>query len=378
MAEATQREEGNDYVDWLKRDGGLPHEFGVAHGVSPNGWVGRPSHLPEHKTHSFWCVSQAMEFLTKRDPTAPFFLNVSFIDPHPPLTPPQHYYDRYMSLDLPEPVVGDWAPDVPPGKGQDPNAWFVNLDKETMRRCRAAYYGLMNHVDDQIGRLLDFMRIYGHLQDTLVLFTSDHGEMLGDHHMYRKCFPHEGSAKVPFLLRAPRWMGLRSGVRTDAPVGLQDVMPTLLDAAGLPIPDSVTGRSVLPLLREQVPSSGFLVSSSSTPNAKPETRNTKLDWREAIHGEHSGLYSYDLGNHFLVGEREKYIWWSQTGREQLFDLDADPQELYDLALAPDAEARLAPWRRRLVARLRHRPEGFVDGDRLIPGRPHVQMVPGTL
>lgn len=356
LAEASQRERDNDYVDWLTRDGGLPHEFGVAHGVSPNGWVGRPSHLPEHKTHTSWCVNQAMEFLTKRDPTAPFFLNVSFIEPHPPLTPPAHYYERYMDLDLPEPVIGDWAPDVPPGKGQDVNAWFVNLDKETMRRCRAAYYGLMSHVDDQIARLLDFMRLYGHLQDTLVLFTSDHGEMLGDHHHYRKCFPYEGSAKIPFLLRGPRWMGLRTGVRTDAPIGLQDVMPTLLDAAGLDIPPTVTGRSVLPLLRE----------------------STSSDWREAIHGEHSGLYSYELGNHFLVGEREKYIWWSQTGREQLFDLVRDPQELHDLSLDVDAEQRLAPWRSRLIERLRDRPEGFVVGDRLVAGQPHVQMVPGSI
>ena len=378
LAEATHHDEGNDYLDWLKHDGSLPPEFGIGHGVSPNGWVGRPSHLPEHKTHSFWCVSQATEFLTKRDPTAPFFLNVSFIDPHPPLTPPQHYFQRYMALDLPEPVVGDWAPDVPPSKGQDPNAWFVNLDRETVRRCRAAYYGLMSHVDDQIARLLNFMRVYGHLQDTLVLFTSDHGEMLGDHHMYRKCFPYEGSARVPFLLKGPRWMGLRAGARVDAPVGLQDVMPTLLDAAGAPIPDSVTGRSVLPLLRGEVPSSGTVVGEREPRDSGLGTRDSGLEWREALHGEHSGLYANELGNHFLVGSREKYVWWSQTGREQLFDLQEDPQELHDLASRSNAEARLAPWRRRLLERLRHRPEGFTDGLRLIPGRPHQQMVPGTV
>src|SRR5687767_10198181 len=223
-----------------------------------------------------------------------------------------------------------------------------------MRRCRAGYYGLMSHVDDQVARLLDFMRLNGHLRDTLILFTSDHGEMLGDHHMYRKTFPYEGSARVPFLLHAPASMGLRRGLTLDAPVGLQDVMPTLLDAAGLDVPDTVTGRSVLPLLREG--------------DAQPE-------WRDALHGEHSGIYQYDLGNHYLVSDRHKFIWWSQTGREQLFDLQEDPHEMRDLALTPEADTRLAPWRARMAEQLRHRPEGFFEGDRLIPGRPHQQLVP---
>jgi arylsulfatase A-like enzyme len=231
----------------------------------------------------------------------------------------------------------------------------VNLDRETMRRCRAGYYGLMSHVDDQVARLLDYMRLNGHLRDTLVLFTSDHGEMLGDHHHYRKTFPYEGSARVPFLLQAPASLGLRRGVTIDAPVGLQDVMPTLLDAAGLEIPETVTGRSVLPLLREGGETAG---------------------WRDALHGEHSGIYSYDLGNHYLVDDRHKYIWWSQTGREQLFDLREDPQEMRDLALRADASAALDPWRTRMAEQLRHRPEGFVEGGRLVAGKPHVQMVPG--
>jgi arylsulfatase A-like enzyme len=359
LAEGTNRgDQDNDYVEWLRGGGAVPLEMGVGHGVSQNGWVGRPSHLHETRTHSFWCVSQALDFLAKRDPCAPFLLNVSFIEPHPPLTPPQFYYDRYMALDLPAPFVGDWAPDVPPGKGQNPDAWYVNLDGETMRRCRAGYYGLMNHVDDQIGRLLDYVRVNGLLQDTLVLFTSDHGEMLGDHHHFRKTFPYEGSARIPFLLKAPSWMGLRAGVSTFAPVGLQDVMPTLLDAAGIPVPRAVTGRSVLPLLRESPSGAG------------------EPAWRDAIHGEHSGIYQYDLGNHYLVSERHKYVWWSQTGREQLFDLQSDPHELRDLASsADDAAELLEPWRRRMVQQLGHRPEGFVAAERLVAGRPHDQLVP---
>src|SRR5205823_1004939 len=127
-----------------------------------------------------------------------------------------------------------------------------------------------------------------------ILFTSDHGEMLGDHNMFRKTYPFEASARVPFLARAPRRMGYPREVVTPAPVGLQDVMPTLLDVAGTPSPPSVTGRSVLPLMRGETA------------------------WREALHGEHAGCYRYEDGMHYLVDGHTKYIWYSQSGRELLF------------------------------------------------------------
>ena len=140
LADGPRRQSGqNDYIDWLMEGGAMPMESGVSHGVASNGWVERPDILPENKTHMFWCVDQAMRFLDKRDPSAPFFLNVSFIQPHPPLTPPQIYYDRYMAENLPMPVVGDWAPPFDsPEKGLDPNASVLSIDSQTMRYARAA------------------------------------------------------------------------------------------------------------------------------------------------------------------------------------------------------------------------------------------------
>jgi arylsulfatase A-like enzyme len=358
LADST-RGADNDYLKWL--DGPWPKDrWAMAHGVTPNGWIGRASHLPETQTHAFWVISQAIEFLESRDPEAPFFLNVSFIDPHPPFAPPQFFYDRYINKDLPQPVIGDWAPrfDQVTG-GVDPETMLnrrARLDDETMRYCRAAYYGLISHVDAQIGRLFQYMRDRGLLNDTFILFTADHGEMLGDHHMFSKARAFEGSAHIPFLVKAPRTMGISSGPSggaVDLPVGLQDVMPTLLDAAGLPVPDSVTGRSVLPLMR-----------------GEPVT------WRDALHGEHSKRYFEEESMHYLVDGHTKYVWYSQTGEELLFDLDQDPQERHNLLLDADSDARVAPWRRRLIQQLRDRPEGFVDGDRLVPGRAHDYLVPG--
>lgn len=343
----------NEYLDWLTEGGAVPIEAGIAHGASPNGWIGRPNYLSEDKTHTFWCVTKAIEFLHKRDPEAPFFLNVSFIDPHPPLTPPQWYYDRYVARTLPPPVIGDWAPQVPPGKGVDPDAFLISLDEETMRCTRAAYYGMINHVDDQVGRLVRYLQRRRLLENTFILFASDHGEMLGDHHMFRKTFAYEGSARVPFFARAPRSMGeYPAGMVLHRPVGLQDVMPTLLEVAGVPAPQGLTGASLLPLMRG----------------------DSGAQWRPFLHGEHAGQYRYDHGVHYLVDERFKYIWYSQTGREQLFDLDSDPQELHDLARAADQAESILTWRQRLAEKLRDRPEGFSDGDRLIVGQPHRLMV----
>ncbi|HIT74832.1 MAG TPA: arylsulfatase [Candidatus Avipropionibacterium avicola] len=346
----------NDYLTWLAARGEFDGvEPGVAHGVSPNGWVGRPSHLPEHLSHSYWLTNTALDFLDRRDPEAPFFLNLSYIDPHPPMTPPAFYYERYMAMDLPKPVVGDWAPRFDePERGLDINQWRIRIDDAPMKQARAGYYGLINHVDNQLGRLIGQLRKQQLLKDTLILFTSDHGEMLGDHNMWRKTFPYEASARIPFFIKPAEGMDLPGEVVSSAPVGLQDVMPTLLEAAGLPIPETCTGRSVLPL-----------------------AHGDSDGWREYIHGEHAGQYDYDDGMHYLTDGHQKYVWYSQTGREHLFDLDTDPDELHDLTLdASDDSADLQRWRDRLVDTLRERPEGFVAEDRLVVGRPHEMFVPG--
>ena len=226
-----------------------------------------------------------------------------------------------------------------------------------MHRWRAAYYGSINFVDYQVGRVLQYMREANLLDNTFILFTSDHGEMLGDHHMIGKTRALEGSAHVPFLSRPPKAWNLPDGQEIHAPVGLQDVMPTLLDAAGLPTPTSCTGRSVLPLMRPQT-------KSDSAPT-----------WRDALHGEHPRRYPQHGGMHYLVDGRMKYVWYSETGQELLFDLVNDPQELHNLAYRSSASSAMETWHRRLIQELRHRPEGFTDGDRLIPDRPHGAVVP---
>ncbi|MEE2658451.1 MAG: arylsulfatase [Candidatus Latescibacterota bacterium] len=350
-ADATRGQE-NDYVEWLRTvHGRHEQDPGMAHGVSANGWVGRPHHLPEEQMHTFWVVDRAIEFLRRRDPDAPFFLNLSFIDPHPPLTPPRFYYDRYIDRELPEPDVGDWALSLyGHSKGLDPNASRIAIDHWQMHCARAAYYGMINFIDDQVGRLFQAVP---ELADAFVLFTSDHGEMLGDHHLFRKTWPYEASARVPFVMRAPRNWELPGEICPPGVVGWQDIMPTLLHAAGTPVPAHCTGHSLLPLLRGE-----------------------QERVRDVLHGEHAGCYDDDHGNHFLCNGSHKYIWYSQTGTEQLFNLVEDPRELEDLARGEQAEAELGRWRQQLAEILRDRPEGFVANGELVDRRPHRELVPG--
>ncbi|MGJ3244164.1 MAG: arylsulfatase [Opitutales bacterium] len=327
----------DDYQRFLRRIGIDELGHSGAHGISANAYPARPWPGPERSHFTNWCAEMAIDFLERRDPTAPFFLKVSFLHPHQPCTPPQLYYDRYLGMDLPEPVVGDWArvfDDPPAGHPVEP--WRVRLPEAQQRQFQAAYYGSINHIDDQIGRILQLVP-----PDTWVLFCSDHGEMLGDHQWFRKRTPWEGSVHVPFILRPPKGGHDPRGLVRSQPVELMDVMPTLLDAAGIDVPDTVDGSSVLPLL---------------TANDVP--------WRERLHGECSEIPTLDSGMQYLTDGRRKYIWFPGLGNEQFFDLESDPRETVNRIDDPDWSEAVDAFRADLIDRLRDRPEGFVDGDRL--------------
>jgi arylsulfatase len=332
--------EGADYEEFLARNA-PPGAGGLrGAGITHNDWTARPWHLPEPLHYTNWTVTQAEEFLRTRDPSCPYFLVVSFLAPHPPLVPPSFYFDRYLRANLPAPVIGDWA--VPPEKNLPVNSPRVNLTGEALRSCQAGYFGLINHIDDQIRRILNPVeQLVG--DNTVILFTSDHGEMLGDHYMFRKSLPYEGSARIPFLIQCP---GFPANQVLDQPVCLEDIMPTVLDLAGVPIPTSVEGRSIVPLLTGQ-----------------------PTQWRPYLHGEHAGTA------HFLTDGIEKYIWFAADGREQFFNLKDDPKECVDLARNGRATARVADWRQRLIEQLRGRPEGFTDGKKLITGRCYEAVLP---
>lgn len=333
----------DDYIPWLRDRLGRDADY-FEHGVNCNSMVARPWDKDEYAHPTNWVVHQSIDFLRRRDPRKPFFLFMSFHRPHPPYDPPSWAFDMYADRDMPQPPIGDWSKCFAEyGNVARPDTFYGEFDGHVLNRARAGYYGHMTHIDHQINRFIETLHEFEVANNTWIAFVSDHGEMLGDHNLYRKGYPYEGSSRVPLILKGPPGVQLERGQRCDALVELRDIMPTLLDCAELPIPVETEGRSVLPLL-QKVPH----------------------EWRAYLHGEHV-IFGQSL--QWLTDGKEKYIWMSELGREQLFDLKTDPLELHDLSAHPASGPRILFWRRILISELAGRDEGFSDGSSLICARP---------
>lgn len=343
----------DDYLVWLREQAG---ESAVADyfddGIDCNSVVARPWSRPEALHPTNWVVAEAEKWLYRRDVTQPFFLYLSFHRPHPPYNPPAWAFEQYLGCDDYEPPVGDWADDFAEHREDGrPDALVADYDQATRNRARAGYYGNMTHVDHQINRFLEMLTEFDLRDDTVVCFTSDHGEMLGDHNLWRKGFPYEGSARVPLIVAGP---GIPQNQVYEPVVELRDIMPTLLDAAGLPAPQAIDGRSLL-----------------------PDARNAATD---GTPGE--GLRAYLHGEHQLLGQSLqwirlgpwKYVWLSGSGTEQLFDLDADPEERVNRVDDTAAQPGLTACRTALISELTGREEGYVAHGELVAGRSPVAVL----
>jgi len=333
----------SDYRRWFKKV--APELDPDATGLGWNDYRSRPYALPEELHPTRWIADRAVEFIQEYSRPQPFFLKVSFERPHSPYDPPQRFFDAYRDEDMPGPWISPWAerfaahPEPPP-----PGLWHGNLGLAQVRRSRRGYYGSVSFVDEQIGRILKALKDRGLYENTLILFLADHGDMLGDHHLWRKTYAYEGSSHIPMILRWPRTFGLehRRGSQIAVPVEVRDVLPTLLDAAGALIPDHLDGRSLLELVR-----------------------NPAAPWREWIDLEHAATYSPQNYWSALADGRWKYIYHAYTGEEQLFNVHEDPGELHDLAKDAGYRRVLRKWRDRLIQHLSERGEPFVAGGKLL-------------
>jgi len=333
----------SDYTQWYQRVAPAGADR-YEHGIDFNSWMSRPFTLPEHLHATNWTATAAIEALHDRDPSKPFFLNLSFARPHSPYDPPPYYFDRYHRTELPPAAIGDWAEvnDVP-AERHDPNAWRSRRSEAEIHRARAGYYGSVSHIDSQIGRVLIELRRAGMFDDTLFVFCSDHGDMLGDHHLWRKTYAYEGSAHIPLQVTPPASWGRDVVAASDAPATLQDILPTILEGIGAEPAEGIDGRSLW-----------------------GECAGDTAGRREFLHGEHSTCYHPSQEMQYLTDGRTKYIWFPRTGEEQLFDLTSDPYECVELSRRAEEQQRLRTWRGRLVDILAPRDAGLTEGDALIP------------
>ena len=351
---------GDEYDEFLKRS--APETKGIRElvkdlGVTYNHWQAKPWPLADHLHPTAWAVAQSRQVVEETDGGQPLFLTTSFYATHPPLFPPKKYFDAYRSQTLPSPAHGDWVDWSALSPKGDGSGHRVLLEGEILRAAQAGYFGLIEHLDAQIASLIrDFKRRSEKAgRPWVIVVTSDHGEMMGDHGYFRKCEPYEGSANIPFIISGSPTLGFRSGRHIKQPVCLEDILPTLTALAGVKSPAHVDGVNLLPTLR-----------------GDPQVI------REWFHYEHAPCYSKAQAYHALTDGHIKYIWRPIDGREQLFDLDRDPREENDLSDDSSHHAMLQAWRRRLVQRLADRPEGFSEDGGLIPGRPYKALNDGTL
>ena len=346
--ETDENGEPSDYHRWLKQKCGADFEE-TAEKFDHNGWPVHPWTAPPELHPTEWTVTTAIEQLKLRDPTRPFYMQVSFHRPHPPLDPPQAILDLYRDIDIPDPAIGDWAPEF----SQDTACLYPfegRIPYGDLKRAQKAYYAAITHIDSQIGRLIYYLRKSKLYNNTTIFFVSDHGEMLGDHNMFRKGPFLDGSARIPFIVKFAKDIceGSR-GHTLDMPVSLLDLMPTCLSLAGLPITSELDGQDLTALLRNP-PEQRFVFGENYRSNRLITT-----------------------GGAYVTDGHCKYIWNSWLGRELLFDLDQDPQELHDLSGDGKYHDTLLQMRQIVIDEYRTRPadnmldeHGHLKSGRVLP------------
>ena len=335
----------DDYELFLQEEGYAGQEYG--HGASNNDYMVSPWHLPDYLHQTNWTVREMSKFIARRDPRKPGFWYMSFSPPHPPLAPLSAYLDMYRDIDIDEPFYGDWS--------EDPSGWPYALrarpvgrdtySPDALKLARQGFYAQATHIDHQIRLVIGLLREENLLDNTVVAFTSDHGDMLGNHGLFAKSVMYENSAKIPMVLMPPADRDdLGRNVHDDRLAVQADVFPTLADICDVPIPDTVEGLSLVGDER-----------------------------REYVFGGHG---EEDRPTRMIRDTRYKLIYYPEGNVTQLFDLHDDPRETRDLSGDPDhanVKARLTDL---LIENMYGGDVEWVDGGKLVgtpdpnPGSTH--------
>ena len=262
----------------------------------------------------------AIEFL-KQNKDKPFFLGCGFVRPHVPLVAPSKYFDRYDR----DTMV---APEVPKGDLEDVPKIIRNyksIDRygvtpELHKGLLEAYYASISYMDEQVGRVLKALDELGLRENTIVIFSSDHGYLLGHHHKFQKQHLFEESTRVPFILSVP-WMTKSHGHASNKITELVDLYPTLAELAGLTPPANLQGQSLLPLLKN------------------PTTKEWSKDLAFSISRS---------GGESIRTSKWRFTHWGFGAKgEELYDLQNDPNEFTNLARDPNYSGRLNQLKARL-------------------------------
>lgn len=328
-----------DYVQWLR------HEKGVEPRAlydALTGSIGPGVDTEYHQTT--WAAERAISIISQQT-ERPWLLNINVFAPHPTFRPPKEYLDRYDPTTLPYPSFRE--SDI------DHQKRFRHLDQQTndavnpyecsteedkqisslpvdqqasvppstydARYMKACYYAEIELIDNQVGRMIEALRATGQLENTIIIYMSDHGEMLGDHGLlFKGCRFFDPLVRVPLIISYPK--RFTSDVRSGALVELIDLPPTLLEAAGIEIPDSMQGKSLLPLLQGQADADHHKDYVFSEYHDTLPTAALYADGRETDRTHSTmhfdGRYKVSMYHGHRLGE--------------IYDLQQDPGEFEDL------------------------------------------------
>ena len=300
--------EGHAYVEWLEE-----------RGQDLKTLLASPDNVPAQYQQTTWATDACIEFIDQPR-NGPWLLSVNPYYPHPPFNPPREYFERFDPQALPGPIFEDGDLAIQrriSDAGVDFQNYPEHPDSFDGRKIQAQYYAMIELIDDQLARLLGHIEAAGELENTLIIFTSDHGESLGDHGLVEKgCRFMEGMARVPLVMC---WPGhFRQDLRSDALVQLTDIAPTLLEVAGLDIPERMNGRSLLPIL---------------TGDADPD------NFRDYVRCEFRNAIRLGDGTHasMIADKRWKLVLYhGKDGLGELYDLAADPNEHRNLYYEPES------------------------------------------
>jgi len=324
----------DDYCAWL-------HAGGYEYVQDTNGargemyYVPQLAQFPAEKHASAWVADRSLEFLKHRDRSRPFILWASFIDPHPPFAPPTPWHKLYRGPDMPLPKLPRDFENLWTYITRRQNRYKfrdAGIDLRLLQMMKAYYYATISFIDYNVGRIISRLEQTGELDNTLIIWTSDHGEFLGDYNCFGKRSFLRSAANIPLIARFPARFS--AGRCVDTPVSLVDIFPTFLATCGIDAPSHLDGLDLAELAKDP-------------------------HLREMIYGAYvfGGRDDFNTANYMAMNRRWKYIYSSSEDRQFLFDLQRDPDETRNRAEIPTCKAQTNVMRADLIARFRN--DGFL-------------------
>jgi arylsulfatase len=310
-----------------------------ARGVGPKSGH-YPLPFPEEVSQTAWITSLAADYIRTVNTASPFFAQISYVQPHSPFSPPGEYLRHVSPERIPEPAGIEWIGDTSAPECFGTSEGVRTEIPANWREIRQHYFADIVHLDAQLGIVLDRLEERGVLDDTCVIFLSDHGELLLDHGFTGKGERHyDACIRVPLVITGP---GMQNGERNESFVQHEDIFPTILEMAGIAPP---TARTMGPYLKE---TPEYLPGRSLIPLCRGEIARSHRD--EVYVESYNNIDSSSSRNwaRTVRDSRWRYTYFPNDSGEQLFDLVADPDEQHNLAGDPACADERNRLRERLL------------------------------